>query len=217
MNTLLLISLYSHIAAGSLSLLTGPAALFTKKGSAKHILFGKIFFWSMTIVFVSGVFNAIFKELHFLTFVGIFSYYNIISGIRALQLRHKNGAKWIDYVIHLFALTAMLGFVYFGIWAWEKNHIFSMLSVIFGFGGLMNVRDYSGMLKRSYIHLSPLTFIRWHIGGLVGGFIASVTAFSAQTMGFLPTFIQWMWPTLVFVPVIIFWKRKYNMPKLQNA
>jgi hypothetical protein len=52
---------------------------------------------------------------------------------------------------------------------------------------------------------------------LVGGFIASVTAFSAQTVGFLPTFIQWMWPTLVFVPVIIFWKRKYNMPKLQNA
>jgi len=212
MEPLITLSYYLHIGAGTISLLTGPMALFAIKGSKRHMQFGRIFFWSMSLVFVTSMLNGIYKEFHFLTFVGIFSYYNVISGIRALQLLKQRQAQPIDYFIHWLALAAMLGFVYYGFWAWTYNHLVGGLSIGFGIGGLLNVRTYSGMLKRSLKEVPRAAFIQWHIGGLVGGFIASVTAFSAQTLGFLPGVAQWLWPTAVFLPVIYYWQRKYRTP-----
>lgn len=219
MEPILTLSYYLHIAAGIISLLSGPLALFALKGGARHRLFGKLFFWSMTLVFVTSMLNGIYKEFHFLTFVGLFSYYNVISGIRALQLQRRDRAQVVDYFIHWLALAAMLGFVYYGFWAWPYNKLVGGLSVGFGFGGLMNVRTYSGMLKRSLKEVPRSAFIQWHIGGLVGGFIASVTAFSAQSLGFLPGVVQWLWPTAVFLPVIFYWQKKFRAQSknLENA
>lgn len=45
---------------------------------------------------------------------------------------------------------------------------------------------------------------------MLGGFIASVTAFSTQVMHFMPGVIQWIWPSLVGVPLIIYWIRTYR-------
>ena len=45
---------------------------------------------------------------------------------------------------------------------------------------------------------------------MMGGFIASVTAFSVQVMHFMPGVMQWIWPSLVGVPLIIYWVRTYR-------
>lgn len=218
MELLIKISYYLHIAAGVTSLVSGPAALIFKKGSKPHIVAGWAFFWSMTIVFVSAVLNGIYKEMYFLTFVAIFSYYNVISGIRALKLRGKTKAQPVDYFIHIVALATMIGFVVFGIWAWQYQKVMAGLAIGFGLAGMGNVKTYSGMLSSSLQDIPKTEFLKWHIGGLVGGFIASLTAFSVQTMQFMPDLLQWLWPTIVFVPVISYWKKKYSgKPKVKTA
>lgn len=217
MDFFIRISYYLHIAAGVLSLLAGPMALIAKKGGRLHVISGRIFFYSMTIIFLSATLNGLYKGMTFLTFVGVFSYYNIISGIRALQLRKLNGPAPVDYFIHGIALLSMLGFVAFGLSAWEVNKVFAGLAIGFGLAGVLNVKTYSGMVRHRFATLPKVAFIKWHIGGLVGGFIASVTAFSVQTMHFLPDLWQWLWPTAVFVPVIAYWQRRYPVQQKATA
>ena len=49
---------------------------------------------------------------------------------------------------------------------------------------------------------------------MMGGYIAATSAFSVVNFHFLPSLIQWMWPTAIGVPIIIYWtamyKKKFN-------
>jgi hypothetical protein len=44
-----------------------------------------------------------------------------------------------------------------------------------------------------------------HMGGMLGSYIATVSAFSAVNFKFLPIAIRWLWPSLVGVPAIFLW------------
>ncbi|MBL0258759.1 MAG: hypothetical protein IPQ03_15045 [Bacteroidetes bacterium] len=47
---------------------------------------------------------------------------------------------------------------------------------------------------------------------MIGAYIAAVSAFSAVNLNFvwLPTTIQWLWPTLIGVPLMMMWIRSYR-------
>ncbi|MEO5570718.1 MAG: hypothetical protein ABIT08_00225 [Bacteroidia bacterium] len=51
-------------------------------------------------------------------------------------------------------------------------------------------------------------------------YIATVSAFSAVNFNFLPTVIQWLWPTIIGVPLLLMWinfyKRKFTAGKKVN-
>ncbi|MCC6636763.1 MAG: DUF2306 domain-containing protein, partial [Ignavibacteriaceae bacterium] len=53
--------LYLHIAAGFLALVVAPVAMVVKKGGNAHRLWGKIFFWSMTVVAISALVMTFIK------------------------------------------------------------------------------------------------------------------------------------------------------------
>ena len=76
--------------------------MLTKKGSKPHRTFGKIYFWSMTAVFVGALALAIGHHLTFLLMVAFFSYYLTVRGYRILFLKGlSNGQKAssIDWLI----------------------------------------------------------------------------------------------------------------------
>ncbi len=90
-----------------------------------------------------------------------------------------------------------------------------LLAAGFGFGGMLVV--WSEL--KPYIK-PPQDKFDWfysHMGNMMGGFIASVTAFSAQVMNFRPGVMQWIWPSLVRVSLIIYWiqthRKKLNSGK----
>ena len=73
-----------HISAGILAFIVAPVALISKKGGDYHRKWGKVFFWSMTVVAITAVIMAPMHDNLFLTLIAVFSFYLAFSGYRAL-------------------------------------------------------------------------------------------------------------------------------------
>ena len=211
---------YTHIFAGALSLIVAPIAMAVLKGGKAHRLFGKIFFWSMTWIFVSAVILSIYKWKPFLLMVSVLSYYLAVSGYRTLyqkQLSSGKGVMWYDWVAAIATGLFMLGFAGWGIYMLSTGNSSSgvFLLLAFSVGGLLSVRgEITAFLK------PPADKNRWlynHIGRMVGGFIASVTAFSVNVLLFVPGIWQWVWPTLLGTPFIIYSVRTYKRKIAEGA
>lgn len=216
MDTLLKLIIFSHVAAGMVSLVTAPVAMAVSKGGKVHRFAGKIFFWSMVWIFISALVLGIVHWKPFLLMVSILSFYLVYSGYRTLdqkQLSHGKGIKWYDWAIALGCAVIMLSFL---VWSvrlmFAGNSVF--LFVFFSLGGLFSIyAEVKAFVKK------PDNKHRWlfnHIGRMVGSFIAALTAFSTNVLTFMPGLWQWLWPTIIGTPLIIYWIRTYRK-KLDNG
>ena len=216
METLIAFFKYSHIAAGGISLISGPAAMIAAKGGRSHRLWGKIFLWSMVYIFVSAIILGSYHWKPFLLMVSVLSFYLVYSGTRTLhqkQVHLGKGVMWYDWAVGFVSGLFMLAFL-----AWSINLMVNGTNVIlilfFSIGGLFSIVT---ELKRYRSRTE--TRHGWlynHIGRMVGGFIAAVTAFSTNVLTFLPGIAQWLWPTLIGTPLIIYWVGTYRK-KLDNG
>lgn len=209
METILKLLTYTHILAGAISLIAAPIALVVVKGGKAHRLWGKIFFWMMTWIFISALIISIYKSIPFLLMLAIFSYFLVVSAYRSLYLKKSPVApKWYDWFNAIISGGFMLYFVVEGIYRIYSNGTVAVLSILFGIGGLILVtRNVLNFIR------PPKTKYDWmfrHIGNMTGGFIASVTAFSANVLYFMPGLFQFAWPSLIGVPLIIYWIRTYR-------
>jgi uncharacterized membrane protein len=138
---------YSHILAGILSLVVAPIAMAVSKGGRIHRLSGKIFFWSMTWIFITAVILSVYyKWIPFLLMVSVLSYYLTISGYRTLyqkQLSSGRGVLWYDWLAVIATGLFMLSFAGWGIYLWINNKAGGSVFLILGFsiGGLLSVRE----------------------------------------------------------------------------
>ncbi|MGA7318002.1 MAG: DUF2306 domain-containing protein, partial [Silvibacterium sp.] len=73
-----------HIAAGSGAFVLAPLALVTAKGGKAHRLWGKIYFWCMTVVACTALVMALYRPVLFLAIVAIFSFYSAFVAYRVL-------------------------------------------------------------------------------------------------------------------------------------
>jgi uncharacterized membrane protein len=206
-----------HVMGGIVSFIAAPAALLVRKGAAGHRLFGRIFFYAMTMVFLTACVLATVRWNPFLLMVGVFSYYGVVSGYRALyhkQLHLGKGLTWLDWVAALVATAFNVVFLGLGAYWLAQGSGVGILAVVFSSLGLAGcVRDIAWFVR------PPQEKHRWlfrHIGNMVGAYVAALTAFSTQTMTFLPGLMQWLWPTLVLTPLIIFWIRNYRTKLAQG-
>lgn len=207
---------FSHVAAGITSLVSAPVAMTVVKGGKIHRIAGKIFFWSMVYIFVSAFILGTYHWKPFLLMVSVLSFYLVYSGYRTLyqkQIHLGKGVNWYDWVVAVACGMFMLGFL---IWSVDLmvNGTNAILIVFFSIGGLFSI---TAEVKR-YIK-KPDVKHSWlfnHIGRMIGGFIAAVTAFSTNVLTFLPGLAQWLWPTLIGTPLIIYWIRTYQK-KLDNG
>lgn len=67
------------------------------------------------------------------------------------------------------------------------------------------------------INASKKMWLGRHISGMMGAFISTISAFSVVTMDILPPLVRWLWPTLVFTPLIIYWQRKISRKQQQKV
>jgi len=109
--------LWVHIFSGFTALISGLVTMATKKGSAKHIFIGRIYFYSMLVVFLTTVAMFAFKpqKLLFLFLIGIFSFYNSLSGVRLLYYKKSElPSRKADWVIASFVFCTGLTMVVLG-------------------------------------------------------------------------------------------------------
>ena len=209
--------LYLHIAAGFVGFIVAPVALAVRKGGPAHRRWGKVFFWAMVLAGLTSLLLASFKlafvpltatsanGLKFLLLTGLFTLYLAGFGYRALYLKKLGQGQrpaLFDW------LTVGAGLPVFGFFVyWGLRHG-AVPAVMFGGIGLLT----AGRQLRSYLRSvppAPAQWLRNHISGFMGAYIAAVSAFSATSLHFIPWPWNFLWPTLLGVPYLLWAQHRY--------
>jgi len=219
MNPIKLLTIL-HVALGTIALVAGTAVLFVKKGDKTHRKLGNIFSYSMQLAGFTALILAIIHPNIFLFIVGIFSIYLVGTGNRHIYLKLKGDVKakphWLDWSLTILMLVSGIIFIGYGGYLIAKGASFAIVLLLFGLIGLSGVRQdfkyYRGLEK------DRMYWLRIHIARMTGGYIAGSTAFLVNNIKHLPAlhgFIYWLFPTLLIVPLMIKWLRKYT-PQKEN-
>lgn len=207
MENLLKITIVLHVIAGCGALIFGALAIILKKNTPKHKPFGKLYFWCMTVVFISSMFVSIVKGLLFLFMIGIFTYYATLIAYRALKLKNlHNGQKphIIDWLIEIIAGITFLGMVVFAILLLRNHNDGGYVALFFGVLGVIGV--YRNVKKFITGQTESMYWLKKHIGNMCGSYIGAITAFTVNQADHIPLnpIILWIGPTVIIVPIIFF-------------
>jgi len=208
METFITISRIVHIIAGSLALLSGLGAILARKKVKVHKPFGKIYLYSMWVIFITAMYLSIYRQSVFLFFIGVFTFHSCITAFRSLKLKKLHlGQKPLktDWAIEGFNVLACGGLIILGIILLLKNNIeFGIICSVFGVIGIRlsasNIKRLRGKVKGANYWLLS------HIGGMLGSYIGAITAFTVNNnrwMG-MPQVVAWLAPTLIIVPFIFY-------------
>ena len=204
-----------HVISGIIGLLTGLSILFLKKGDKIHKKTGKVFLHSMLVSALTGLALSYILQNVFFFVVGIFTLYLVGTGSRFIYLKLVNNEKAepkiLDWVLTIAMLISGLVMIYMGVNNIIKGNNGGIILAVFGAIGLSGVwqdlKYYRGLEK------GKMYWLRTHISRMVGGFIAATTAFLVNNMGHLPKlipgYVYWLFPTILLVPLIVKWQRKY--------
>jgi uncharacterized membrane protein len=201
-----------HIACGFSALFVAPVVLAVVKGGKQHRSWGKVYFWLMAAVTATALILSLYRPILFLTLVAVFSFYMAFSGYRVLfrkRPEHGEKAGMIDWAGAGLMLSAGVLLIVLGtvqpapLWTrlWAVAIVFGITGIFFG------VRDIQSFLRR------PADKNFWwyhHMGGMIGSYIAAVSAFSVVNFRFLPTSVRWLWPSAIGIPAILIWIRYYR-------
>jgi uncharacterized membrane protein len=203
--------LYIHITGGFISLLLGSIILITPKGSHRHKVLGKIYFFALLAAAVVSLPMAVLHPNYFLFIVGVFTLYMLLSGVRYLQKKNNENVSISDWLLLGTMLVFGLGFVGFGLFHIMKSNSFGAVFFVFGLVSLFFVRadykNYKGLASYKNYWLTT------HIQRMVGSYIATATAFLVVNRPPLPATIAWLLPTVLLVPFIIRWSKKFGVGK----
>lgn len=215
------ISLILHIISGTIGLLTGTVNIIRKKGDKPHRIIGKLFLYSMITAGLSAIVLSLIHPNYFLFIVGVFTIYMTATGERYLFLKallKQQKPKTLDIVLTACMAIFGVAFFYFGISYLLKGETFGIVIVAFGAIGLRMVRtdiiNYRGKAKQKSYWLIA------HVQRMIGSYTAALTAFLVVNIksspAFLPSFVIWLLPTVITLPIIIQWTKKL-MAKKQNS
>lgn len=214
------LNLIIHVIAGGGMLVTAPLAfLINTKNIKNHKIVGKVFNYCMTIVVIT-TFTGFFKDpssifRQFLVAIGILIAYSVVKGVRAIQIMKGDKIKKIDF-ISLYILTAA-GLFLLGAAIYSFINGSTTTAIIFGVFGIVCVGEFPGQWKRLTKPMKDKKeWFRVHIGSMMGAFIASCTAFTVNALPGLPPLIGWFGPTIILVPLIIYYTRKF-VPRKKKA
>ena len=232
MKSFLAVLLISHIAAGTIALLTGLIPMLAQKGGKLHNRAGLVYVWCMIYVAGSAMLLCLLQEFKlfrmFLAGIAVFSFYLSFTGWRAvLQKRAKIGPaqtdKWITYGTIIVSL-AMTGF---GGWLLYRNGP-AFMAIIFTFFGILTFtfsrRDFVQLNKpQAKMQRETAPWLFQHFTRMSGSYIATFTAFLVNNMYRMipantPDWIQttgWIAPSLIgsvlIYRTVVYYRKKFNM------
>jgi hypothetical protein len=176
----------------------------------------------MAGVAVTALILSFALPVFFLAMVAVFSFYSAFAGYRVLSLKDMHaGARpkavdWLAAVITMLSsfLLFLMGFLkpqLMGVGVIQvAGHAVSIVSVVFGVIGMsMGLGSIAEFLK------PPKEKMFWwfdHMQGMIGSYIAALTAFSAVnlTRWFGAAWWVWLWPTIIGAPAIAVWTTYYK-------
>ncbi len=202
MEKLVTLLVYFHAALGGIALLSGLVALSVKKGKIVHRKAGNVFFYSMCLSALIAIVISLLPEHTnlFLNGIAIITLYSLLKGWRALLLKNKP----TDFTIDKLA-CGLLFLVGLGLLGFSALHEWNIVSLSFaGMSLFFSVRDFFSYRKPEELYKN---WLKIHLGNMIGGYIAAVTAFVVVNQ-FFPSFWGWFAPTLVGVPYIVYWNRR---------
>ncbi|OYU96974.1 MAG: DUF2306 domain-containing protein [Bacteroidetes bacterium B1(2017)] len=193
-----------HAGLGGLALLVGLGALIVVKGSALHKTFGKLFYYSMLGSAICSLYISV-QDKHqnaFLFSIGVFTLYLIIGGKRALRFKQPQ----VNYTYDILLALVMIGCGFLMVFVPTLiNGSVNIVLAVFGTGGMvLGVKD---LRLFNHPNQMELAWQNLHIGKMVGGYIAAVTAFIVVNE-LLPGIIGWLAPTVIGVGYIQYQFRK---------
>ena len=209
MMDLFKILLIIHIVCGSTSLLLGLFIMLLKKGDRKHTRLGNMYFFSLLTAAAVSLPMSYLHPNYFLFIIGVFTAYMLLTGRNYLKKKSIADVKTIDWVLTFTMLIFGTAFIGFGFYNIIRSNYFGTVFLVFGgFGILFVYQDYLNYRGKSNIKNYWLTT---HFQRMIGSYIASVTAFLVVNNTVLPGVVAWLLPSLLMVPLIIKWTRKYKI------
>jgi hypothetical protein len=198
--------LFAHVLAGFSALITGVWAILVKKGGRTHRIVGKVFFYCMLIVAVTALGVAIPKKQTFLLMIAVFAFFQNYFGVRATQQRDMM-PNLLDWIVLIIAAVNS----FFMVYSFEiVLLVFGVISSSLTFG---QFKIYLDVVRGREI--PKMKWLRQHIGMMMGALIATITAFLlVNVRGFSPSWLPWLAPTAILVPLIIYYQRKYATSKI---
>lgn len=214
MDVLFKTFLILHIVAGTIGLLTGTVNIIGKKGGKNHRIVGQLFLYSMLTVSASAFVLSVLHPNYFLFIVAVFTLYMVASGTRYLELKNlSKGQKpaTIDWLLTYFMLSFGALFILFGTYHLIHKNSFGAVFIVFGVIGLRMVRsDFKNFRGKGS---AANVWLIAHIQRMIGAYVAALTAFLVVNNKVIPAYIAWLLPTVIFVPLIVIWVRKYKIVK----
>ena len=219
MKTFLTLTLYVHIAAGFLALVTGLVPMFAKKGGKAHILWGTVYFWAMFVVVLTALLRFQMQtRLIFLSGIAIFSFYNTFTGVRLIQRKDSQRPSWLDYFASILAMMCAFAMFYFAFLGFQKGDRFlSILFLVFGVAVFtMSLEDLRVFMGKKVIDDAgkPVPIRYWfqnHISRMGGSYIATVTAFLVvNNPPYIPGLVVWIAPGVIGGIIITRVRRSYH-------
>ena len=189
-----------HILSGSIALLSGLLAMGSLKGANMHRFSGRCFFGSMCLLSFTALLMAIIHTNAFLAMLGIFAFYQTFGGYRVVRKKTVNPGPADNTVL----LAASVNTVLMAMSLKPVLMVFAALSAALITAEIRTII----CIKRGKMP-DRLLYLRRHIGMMTGAYISALTAFLVNIRPLGSSVWVWLLPTLVLLPLIFFWTRKY--------
>ena len=213
MEAIFKVLLTIHVISGFTALLAGVVPMIAKKGGKIHNRFGLIYFWAMVGSFATSQPMAILHNNVFLFTVGIFSFYFVFTGYRFAKRKGYEHLTRLDKsFFQLTFLTSILMIGYAIYWmsqgtnqGWIVLGVFGILCFKFSWTDLKKFDQAEGKNR----------WIIEHLNRMLGGYIATFTAFTVTNLAFLPPLVGWLVPGLIggigIAMTVKHFKKKYRL------
>jgi hypothetical protein len=203
---------WTHILAGFTAFFIAPVPLLTAKGGKTHRRWGKIYFWAMAVTAATAMVLALWRSILFLAFIAVFSFYFAFRGYRVLSRKSPlqgEGPGAVDWAAAVLAGLGSMALIVLGVV--RPGPVWVRLSVVAIVFGVIGVTLAASDIWQ-FMHPPADKNFWWyaHMAGMIGSYIAAVSAFSVVNFQFLPTAVRWLWPSAIGVPGIFIWVGYYR-------
>ena len=161
----------------------------------------------MSTIFVTAIPLSLLGEFNpFLFVIAIFSFYLAFSGYR--QGRDRNGAReQIDKALGIFITATSILFYSMAVSLYLIEDSMWITSVIFGSIALVfSINDFRRMKIVERPNFYDKTNL--HLNLMLAGTIATTTAFIVTIEPFSTLWLNWVAPTIVGTPIIIYFSNR---------
>lgn len=219
METLYFLSRLVHISAGTLACVAGLVAMTSGKGSTLHKKFGLVYVWSMLTIALTAVLMSLVKTqlLAFFVPLSFFTLQLTLGGWRALErkkIRPNSNYRVpvLDWVIVSASLIVGIIFIGLGAWRWMHGGVMGIVSMVFGIIGVVLAARDIILFRRiqSGVVLERMEWWFAHLTGMLGAYIATITAVLVVNGAFLPQLVRWLLPTVIGSIGIAAWTQYYR-------